>query len=93
MLDTPGINTLIQRHEHLLANSLSLASAIIYVVSGAPSRLDIEKLQSFNEHGFPLAFVRTHCDEINEWEESYFQVVSSDEKALTECNLIEALEN
>ena len=93
LLDTPGINTLIQRHERLLANSLSLASMIIYVVSGAPSRVDIEKLQNFAAHGFPLSFVRTHCDEINEWEESYLQVVSSDERVLTECDLADVLEN
>ncbi|MBR0262183.1 MAG: dynamin family protein [Selenomonadaceae bacterium] len=92
LLDTPGINTLIRRHEQLLANSLSLASAIIYVVSGAPSRVDIEKLQDFAEHGFPLSFVRTHCDEINEWEETYRQVVNSDEKVLRDCNLTNALE-
>lgn len=93
LLDTPGINTLIRRHEQLLANSLSLASAIIYVVSGAPSRVDIEKLQDFASHGFPLSFVRTHCDEINEWEESYQQVINSDERALTEFNLTDVLEH
>ena len=93
LLDTPGINTLIQRHEQLLANSLALASAIIYVVSGAPSRVDIEKLQDFAAHGFKLYFVRTHCDEINEWEESYSQVVRSDKKVLADCDLSAALEN
>ena len=93
LLDTPGINTLIKRHEHLLANSLALASAIIYVVSGAPSRVDIEKLQDFAAHGFKLYFVRTHCDEINEWEESYSQVVRSDKKVLADCDLSAALEN
>ena len=92
LLDTPGINTLITRHEQLLANSMSLASAIIYVTSGAPSRVDIEKLQDFAAHGFPLSFVRTHCDEINDWEESYSQVVISDEKVLRDCDLINALE-
>ncbi len=93
LLDTPGINTVIKRHEQLLANSLALASAIIYVVSGAPSRVDIEKLQDFAAHGFPLSFVRTHCDEINEWEESYSQVVRADKKVLADCDLSAALEN
>ena len=93
LLDTPGINTLITRHENLLSNSMSLASAIVYVTSGAPSRVDIEKLQDLAEHGFPLSFVRTHCDEIHDWEESYSQVVNSDKKILTECNLINSLEN
>lgn len=93
LLDTPGINTLIKRHEQLLANSLSLASAIIYVVSGAPSRVDIEKLQDFSGQGFPISFVRTHCDEIREWEESYAQVVRSDEEVLINCNVMDSLEH
>lgn len=92
LLDTPGINTLITRHEQLLANSMSLASAVIYVTSGAPSRVDVEKLQNFAAHGFPLSFVRTHCDEINEWEESYSHVVNSDKKVLIDCDLMNALE-
>ena len=92
LLDTPGINTLITRHEQLLANSMSLASAIIYVTSGAPSRVDIEKLQDFAAHGFPLSFVRTHCDEINDWEENYQQVVTSDKNVLSNCDLLNKLE-
>ena len=93
LLDTPGINTLIRRHEQLLANSLSIASSIIYVVGGAPSRVDIEKLQDFASHGFKLSFVRTHCDEINEWEESYRQVVSSDKSVLKDCDLTDSLDD
>ena len=46
LLDTPGINTLIKRHEQLLANSLALASAIIYVVSGAPSRVALRSCRT-----------------------------------------------
>ena len=91
LLDTPGINTLIERHEQLLANSLTLSSVIIYVVSGAPSRVDIEKLQDFAAQGFSIFFVRTHCDEIREWEESYRQVVASDKAALRNCDLTDSL--
>ncbi len=93
LLDTPGINTLIKRHEQLLANSLSLASSIIYVVNGAPTRVDIEKLKNFSAQGFPLSFVRTHCDQINPLEESFTQVVNADEKALASCDVMDALEN
>ena len=93
LLDTPGINTLIQRHEFLLANSLSLASAIFYVVSGAPSRVDVEKLQDFAGKGFPISFVRTHCDEIKDYEETYQDVVNSDKAVLKDCNVLDNLEN
>lgn len=50
-------------------------------------------MQDFAAHGFELSLVRTHCDKINEWEESYREVVSSEEKVLRDCNLLDALEH
>lgn len=82
LLDTPGINTLIERHEQLLANTLALASNIVYVTGHSLSKFDAEKLSEMISHGFPISFVRTHCDEINELEESYEQVRSKDIKTL-----------
>lgn len=87
LLDTPGVNTLIERHEQLLANSLSLASSILYVTGHSPSKVDIEKMQALEQQGFPLSFVRTHCDDIQEWEESYEQVVKNDQAILEDCNI------
>lgn len=84
LLDTPGINTLIERHERLLTRSLALSSGIVYVTSGAPSAVDVEKLELFVHDGCSLSLVRTHCDLINEAEESYADVVSNDQRILTE---------
>lgn len=78
LLDTPGINTLIERHEQLLAQSLILASRIVYVTGNAPSKVDVEKLSYMQEHGFNLAFVRTHCDLVNTAEESINELISND---------------
>lgn len=78
LLDTPGVNTLIERHEQLLAQSLILASRIVYVTGNAPSKVDIEKLSYMQEHGFNLAFVRTHCDLVNTAEESINELISND---------------
>lgn len=87
LLDTPGLNTIITRHENLLADSLSLAAEIIYVVSGSPTRTDIEKLQAFCAQGFKISFVRTHCDEITEWEETFAQVVDGDKRVLKDFDV------
>lgn len=78
LLDTPGVNTLIERHEQLLAQSLILASRIVYVTGNAPSKVDVEKLSYMQEHGFNLAFVRTHCDLVNTAEESINELISND---------------
>ena len=87
LLDTPGINTLIERHERLLARSLALASSIVYVAGGTPSKLDAEKMEGFVERGIPLVFVRTHCDEIRPMEESYEEIVSHERGILATCGM------
>ncbi len=65
LLDTPGLNSTFERHETLLSKSLNLASKIIYVVAGARSDYDINKINEFNQLGFDVDYVRTNCDKIN----------------------------
>lgn len=78
LLDTPGVNTLLERHERLLEASLSMAASIIYVGGHAPSRVDVDKLSMLTNAGFDVSFVRTHCDEIKEGEETLEQVKTAD---------------
>lgn len=92
LLDTPGVNTLIEHHEHLLMQSLALASSIIYVTRGTPSAVDMDKLELLVHGGRPLTLVRTHCDQINEAEESYAEVVAYEERILTDLGIREHLE-
>lgn len=87
LLDTPGINTIIERHERLLVNSLMMSSKIIYVSGHSPSEVDINKLSMFKQQGFNVSFVRTHCDEINFSEESAEQVINRDLKILEKYGL------
>lgn len=87
LLDTPGINTLIERHEQLLDVSLSLAASIIYVAGHAPSIVDTDKLSMLTDAGFDVSFVRTHCDEINVQEETLEQVKSADQAFLAKCGI------
>ena len=62
LLDTPGVNTVIQRHQHLLADSLALASKVVYVAGHALSRSDLDVLDILIKRGLDLSFVRTHFD-------------------------------
>lgn len=80
LLDTPGVNTLIAKHEELLAESLLLASRIVYVVEKQPTESDIEKIKDMIDAGFNISLVRTHCDEINKTEESIDYVFEDDIK-------------
>lgn len=78
LLDTPGVGTLIQRHEQLLSASLALAARVVYVTGGAPSKLDVEQIDAMRRQGFEILYVRTHCDQIQEQEEDASQVVAAD---------------
>lgn len=84
LLDTPGINTLISRHEALLADSLSRASSIIYVAGGAPSQVDKDKLAMLTSYGFDITYVRTKCDQIKPQEETVAEVKNKEQAALSE---------
>ena len=80
LLDTPGVNTLVAKHEELLADSLLLASRIVYVVEKQPTESDVEKIKDMIDAGFNISLVRTHCDEINKTEESIDFVIEDDIK-------------
>lgn len=87
LLDTPGVNTLLERHEQLLEDSLSLAAGIVYVAGRAPSCVDVDKLSMLTEAGFEVTFVRTHCDEIKEQEETLEQVRKAEFEILEKCGI------
>ena len=93
LLDTPGINTLIERHERLLTRSLALSSGIVYVTSGALAAVDAEKLELFVHDGCSLSLVRTHCDQINEAEELFADVVANDQRILSELGIRDHLQD
>lgn len=87
LLDTPGINTVIERHEKLLAYSLNQASKIIYVTGQAPHKTDIDMIGSLKDRGVDMAFVRTHCDEIRSKEEDPAGVLNDDKCLLANCGI------
>ena len=87
LIDTPGVNTVIERHERLLSRSMELASKIFYVTGNSPSRIDVEKLTALRKAGFSPCFVRTHCDEIKASEESPEEAIAKDLAILSPLGL------
>lgn len=82
LLDTPGVNTVIQRHQYLLTDSLALASKVVYVTGHALTKTDIEILEELANRGLDLSFVRTHFDELKTSEENPEDVIRDDWRLL-----------
>jgi GTP-binding protein EngB required for normal cell division len=84
LMDTPGNNTLISRHEMLLAQSLAVASEVIYVTNKSLTDVDISKIKDLQDHGMNLSLVMTHCDEINAEEEDFADTIRQTMESLQE---------
>ena len=70
IVDTPGINTLHQRHQQLAEEAVRQSGKLVYVLSGTPSKVDRESIEAIARDGLDILFVRTHCDSFNELEEN-----------------------
>lgn len=87
LVDTPGVNTVIERHQRLLSSTLALASKVVYVAGHAISAVDEETLGIINERGLDLSFVRTHFDELKAQEDDPDDVIRSDLEMLARFGL------
>ena len=86
-MDTPGINTNIERHEKLLGRSLAQAAKAVYVMGGSPSQVDVKLLKGLVSRGIATACVRTHFDLIAQSEEDPETTRQSDRSTLTDCGV------
>ncbi|MBE6843028.1 MAG: hypothetical protein E7510_09410 [Ruminococcus sp.] len=87
LIDTPGLNTTIERHEVLFSDALNISSMVVYVSGHSPSLVDIEKLKIICESKCDFMIVRTHCDEINVSEETFEDAVAADARIFREANI------
>lgn len=87
LMDTPGINTNIERHEKLLGRSLAQAAKAVYVMGGSPSQVDVKLLKGLVSRGIATACVRTHFDLIAQSEEDPETTRQSDRSTLTDCGV------
>lgn len=69
IVDTPGVNTIIDSHveiaEQLLQNSLLM----VYVLGKSPAKSDYDMIDKIEDFGITTIFVRTKIDEIHASEE------------------------
>lgn len=84
IVDTPGINTLIKKHEELALDAIGQSGRIVYVLGGSPSAVDCEFIKNISDNGIEITFVRTKADRINPQEEDVEVALNDDKEKLKE---------
>ena len=69
IVDTPGVNTLINEHVKMTEGLLQNSQFIVYVSASSLTDSDKQMIKKIDELGIEMVFVRTHIDEIHESEE------------------------
>lgn len=69
IVDTPGVNTLINEHVKMTEGLLQNSQFIVYVSASSLTDSDKRMIKKIDELGIEMVFVRTHIDEIHESEE------------------------
>lgn len=69
MVDTPGVNTVIQKHQDLAVDAIEQSGRILYVLGNSPSNVDKQFIKQISDCGIQISFIRTKCDELRTAEE------------------------
>ena len=51
LVDTPGVNTIIQKHQDLAVSAIEQSGKIVYIMGGSPSNVDKEFINQIAECG------------------------------------------
>ncbi len=86
LVDTPGINTLLERHNILAASTINQAGKILYVLGRAPSEVDKKFIKEIISTGTEIAFVRTKADSIDPLEEDVDEALMFEKNLLTDIS-------
>lgn len=70
LVDTPGVNTVIQKHQDLAVDAIEQSGRILYVLGNAPSKVDRQFIKQIADCGVKISFIRTKCDRFVETEEN-----------------------
>ncbi len=62
LVDTPGVNTVIQKHQDLAVDAIEQSGRIIYVLGNSPSNVDRQFIKQISDCGVHISFIRTKCD-------------------------------
>jgi GTP-binding protein EngB required for normal cell division len=83
LVDTPGVNTLIEKHQELAASAIESSGKILYILGGTPSATDKDFITRITSVGVDISFIRTKCDKFNTSEENPRESIAA-ERALVE---------
>lgn len=92
LVDTPGINTLLERHNILAASTINQAGKILYVLGRAPSEVDKKFIKEIISTGTEIAFVRTKADSIDPLEEDVDEALMFEKNLLTDISGKDSIE-
>ena len=86
IVDSPGMDTIVNNHVTLAQYLIKEALLVVYVMSGAPSQFDMEIMRQLQKNGVGIIAVRTHLDDIKSEEESFMEVMANDETILSKLD-------
>ena len=84
LVDTPGVNTLINKHVEITEELLSKSQYIVYVFQSSLTQTDIHMIEKIEQKGIPMLFVRTHIDAIDSAEEDVTVTLKNEHETLNE---------
>lgn len=82
LVDTPGVNTIIQKHQDLAVDAIEQSGRIIYVLGSAPSNTDRQFVNQITDSGIKISFVRTKCDYFMTSEENADDSIQKEKKEI-----------
>ena len=82
IVDTPGINTIIQRHQELAVDAIEQSGMIVYVLGASPTKVDQDFITQIDRCGIDILFARTKCDRLNSDEEDEMEAIEKDKELL-----------
>ncbi|WP_026511923.1 dynamin family protein [Butyrivibrio sp. LC3010] len=84
LVDTPGVNTVIQKHQDLAVDAIEQSGRIIYVLGNSPSNVDRQFIKQISDCGVQISFVRTKCDKFQTAEENPAESLENEKKTIEE---------
>lgn len=80
LADTPGINTIISSHEEITTKLLGHTEELFFVTAKSVTDSDMIFMKLVNDIGIKTSVVRTHMDDIKEFEEDVNATIASDKE-------------
>ena len=82
LVDTPGVNTIIQKHQDLAVDAIEQSGRILYVLGNSPTNVDRDFIKQIVSCGVEIDFVRTKCDRFIGTEEDGNTSLEKEKKSL-----------